>query len=362
MTINMDFSVPRVTTRALVDPSRKCSLRCEFCYYLPTSDLYSVQSWEQQKKQVTDAVARGCVACDISGGEPLQNPNVVELVQLCTDSGLPARIISSLICPEKILDGVLDAGVENWLISTHGAKAETHNDIVKVPKARQLQIRRLDKISERMHFCVNYVMVEKNQAEMLDWAKWMVSIKRKPLIANFINFNAFSPWLKTQEWITNAKNNVVDISIAGPILDEAIDILEDNGIGVNVRYYPFCGLSERHYKNVCNDLVVWADQGEWDNGIGSHNLEDGIRYGKRLTDSNEEKNAPCSTCSHQWICGGANKIWHKLAAEKFGREVLHPLPVLPEGCKSDDFWYYRCKNTLGLDPRVQGFRKLEPSS
>lgn len=193
MSITAELIEPRVTTRAMLDPTRLCSLRCSFCYYAPTDEFHSVKPWEAQAREVTDALSRGCDSCDITGGEPLQNPHVIDLVKLCVARGLPPRIITSLICPEKVLDGVLDAGVADWLISMHGAREETHNAIVSVPKARQLQLRRIAKISERMDWCANYVMVERNQTEMAEWARWLVSLDRLPKIANFINFNVFAP-------------------------------------------------------------------------------------------------------------------------------------------------------------------------
>lgn len=344
-----DFSKPRTTTRALVDPSRKCALRCSFCYYLPNDDLHTVEDWEKQKKMVTDARARGANCCDISGGEPLQNPHVVELVQFCTDKGLPARIITSLVCSEKVFDGVLAAGVDDWLISMHGAKHETHNEIVHIKGARAMQEKRIAKIAARMDYCVNYVMVEKNQTEMADWARWLVAQDRKPKVANFINFNAFGPWLKSAEWIEKGKQNVVDPRIAGPILTEAIDILEAAGIGVNVRYTPMCMMAERHRKNICNDLHVAFDFGEWDNSFGARTPADQVlrTYSIPLSNRNEEKGAPCSSCSHHGVCGGANRIWHQLASEKFGVEVLKPI----DGPKVANHWRYRKENVMGLDPR-----------
>lgn len=343
-------SVPlQVTTRAMIDPTRKCSLRCSFCYYLPQDDFYSVKPWEQQAEEILSAKRRGCDSCDITGGEPMENPHVVELVKLAAENGIKPRIITSLICKESTLDGVLDAGIDNWLLSMHGAKAETHNAIVSVPRARHFQIRRMEKIAARMRYCANYVMVGANQTEMADWARWLLSLDhRPPQICNFINFNPHYGWrAKLHE---QALANVVDIRECGPILDEAIDILEDAGIGVNVRYYPMCGLAERHRKNVCNDLHVPFDFGEWDNAITSRDTAIGYRYGKSLSVANEMKSAPCSDCGLQWICGGANKVWHQLALEKFGTETLTQID-LPPGVDRKDFWHYRGTNVLGLDPR-----------
>lgn len=352
---------PRTTTRAVLDPTRLCNLRCDFCYYLPSNSFHSVKPWEQQAAEVIAAKSRGCDSADLTGGDPLDNPHIVELVKLCCEQGISLRIISSLICSEDKLTSVLDAGVDDWLVSMHGAKAETHNAIVHNPekgpversKYRQIQLKRLAKIMDRMDWCTNYVMIEKNQTEMSEWAQWLVSLPRPPKIANFINFNSFPDWLTTPAMRAKAVANVVDLRIAGPILDEAIDILEDNGIGVNVRYMPMCGVAERHRKNICNDLHVAFDFGEWDNAFGATTLVDQVyeTYSVPLSKRNEEKGQPCSGCDHQWICGGANQLWHKLALEKFGTETLTQIS-LPDDVHWKDFWHYRGMNARGLYPRV----------
>jgi MoaA/NifB/PqqE/SkfB family radical SAM enzyme len=312
-------------------------------------DLFTVQPLEKQKKHVLDALARGCDCSEISGGEPLQNPTVVELVRFCAEKRLPVRIITSLICPEKTLDAVLDVGVADWLISTHGAKAETHDAIVHVPRARQFQIRRLAKIIERTKkFCMNYVLVEANQTEIADWARWVLTLDMLPTVCNVINYNPHYQAEKKAHDL--AMKNVADLRVAGPLIDEAFDLLEEAGIGCNARYMPYCALSERHWKTVCSDLHVALDAGEWLNSIPNNTLRAAEQYGRQLSLRNEEKGEPCCRCGLQWICGGANASWHRMSREKFGVELLQPQP-LPEGADPNDYWFYRQHNILGLDPR-----------
>lgn len=338
-------SLPRVTTRAVMDPSRKCALRCEFCYYLPQDDFYSVRPWEAVEADVLAAKDRGCDACDITGGEPLQYPEIARLVRCCADNGIRPRIITSLICAERVLDEVLDSGIDDWLISMHGAKAKTHDEIVHIKHARMFQVRRALKISERMRFCCNYVMIQKNQAEIADWAEWILGqFSCDPRIVNFINFNPHYEWATRMR--DKAIGNVVDLSIAGPQLDEAIDMIEEMGVGVNVRYFPYCALAERHWKNVCNDLHVWCDSGEWDNAIPTHDLPDGYQYGVELSIRNEEKGAPCNTCDLQWVCGGANRLWHEMSREKYGEQLV---PITGTEAKGSlDYWRYRRDNGMGM--------------
>lgn len=349
-----NFSVPRVTARAVIDHSRKCSLRCAMCYYRVEDDFYTVDPWEKVRAEVMKAVSRGCDSVEVTGGEPMQADWIVDLVKLCVEQNLPPRIISSLVCPEATLDAVLDAGVDDWLISMHGAKDETHNSIVQVPKARYFQKRRLAKIADRMDYCLNYCILGYNQTEMAEFAQWAVNPgHRIAKVVNFINFNAFTPWLKDEHWKEEATKNVVDFRIATPILTEAIDILESVGVGVNVRYTPLCCVAERHRKNVCNDLHVWADAGEWDNSIpqvGGRTVAQGEAYGRSLSLHNELQTAPCSGCGLHKVCGGANKIWHQLALEKFEVETLTQIPT-PSELTEPAYWHYRQHNVLGLDPR-----------
>lgn len=355
--MNIDFSKPRTTTRAMLDPTRLCALRCSFCYYRVQDLFHTVKPIEQQFAEVDAAVSRRCDSADLTGGEPLQNPHVAELVKYAVSKGIYPRIITSLVCNEKTFDAVLEAGGEHldFLVSMHGAKHETHNEIVQVKGARKMQEKRIAKIAARMAWCANYVMVEANQTEMTEWAQWLVAQKRPPKVVNFINFNVFGVWLESQKWIDEGKKNVIDPRIAGPILTEAIDILEAAGVGVNVRYAPMCMMQERHRKNICNDLHVAFDQGEWNNAFGPKSPDEVLRtYSIPLSNRNEEKGAPCNTCSHHGVCGGANRIWHQLAVEKFGAEVLVPLT----GPKINDHWRYRKDNVMGLDPRREPVKVL----
>lgn len=344
---------PRTTTRAVFDVSRKCHLRCDFCYYKPTDQFYGERTWPDLQGEIDRAAERGCDAADCTGGEPMTSSFIANVVEYALAKGIETRIISSLSCPERKLDAVLAAGVSDWLISMHGAKPETHDAIVHIKDARKEQVRRIHKIMDRMDWCANYVMIAKNQTEMSKWAEWLVALPRPPKVANFINFNTFPEWeTNGPEIRQQGLDNIVDLRIAGPILDDAIDTLEDAGIGVNVRYMPMCGVTERHRKNICNDLHVAYDFGEWDNAFGARTCPERVyhEYAVPLSNRNEEKGAPCNGCDHQWICGGANKLWHKFALEKFGTEPLVPI-TLAAGVNPKDFWHYRGQNILGLDPR-----------
>ena len=326
-----------VTNRGVIDPLRKCHLRCDFCYYLH-SDLESVQPWPVVQAAVDEAVKRKDTHVDITGGEPLLYPDIVDLVAYALERNIRSRIISSLVAAPAVVENVIRAGLDDWLISMHGATAETHNAIVHVDKARSIQEKRLSSIINHSQFdrgiCFNYVMISRNQHEIADFAQYV--LRWRPRVVNFINFNPH------YEWATRGGDVVCDLRITGPQLDQAIELLEDNDVGVNVRYFPMCHLEERHRKNVCNDLHVAFDSGEWSNGIENKDYQTAYNYGVNLSNAIEEKNSPCSQCSHQWTCGGANKAWHAASNQRYG-ELLVPLTTTVLS-----FDHYRKYNIKGM--------------
>lgn len=335
---------PTVTRRAVIDPLRLCHLRCDFCYYLH-GDLDSVRDWTDVRAEIGRHAARGSVAVDMTGGEPLRYPWIADLVRECRAFGLSVRIISSLVAAPSVVSGVIDAGVDGFLVSLHGARAATHDAIVHTRNARSIQWERLRLIAAAGNATVdiNYVMVRRNQEEIAEFAgECALRLPTRPRVVNFINFNPHYEWRARPE----TADLVVDLRVAGPLLDEAIDALEAAGVGVNVRYFPMCALRVDHRRNVCNDLHVAFDSGEWNNGVADLSPSGGFAYGTALSLSNEEKGEPCCRCDLQWICGGVNRVWHEASAASRGEQLLPLSGSSLAGCR--DCHHYRRFNRLGM--------------
>lgn len=330
-----------VTRRAVIDPLRLCHLRCDFCYYLH-GDMESVRPWSDVRDELRKHAERGSTAVDVTGGEPLRYPEIADLVAECRQLNLSVRIITSLIAPPRVVGQVLDAGVNGFLVSCHGSTPQTHDAVTHIRNARSIQHERLNQILGESAIDLNYVMVRRNQDEIERFAAYCQVWN--PRVVNFINFNPHYQWRQRPE----TAGLVVDLRVAGPQLDAAIDVLEEKQIGVNVRYFPMCAIREDHRKNVCNDLHVPFDSGEWNNAIPKLTTESAGKYGARLSQSNEEKGAPCSQCDLQWICGGANRHWHAASREKFGEQLV--AIELPQDANRRDWMHYRRHNTAGMVP------------
>ena len=338
-----DTIVPTPTTRAVIDPSRRCGLRCRMCYYLH-SDLKSVQPWSVAKGQLDRAVVRGNTCADVTGGEPMLYPQMNRLIWHAAKIGLRLRIITSLIAREQRYRDAIEGGVRNWLVSMHGLGV-THDTIVQYNGARAIQEKRLSVIREYgdsgddSTIDFNCVVSRYNQGELAAFADYL--LQWSPRIVNFISFNPHHEW-RTHK---GSLDLVADLDVVQPQLVEAIRVLEEHGCGVNVRYYPMCRLPAEYRRCVCNDLHVAFDSGEWDYDIQPKTVGAFRKWGIELSGNVEEKGPPCDGCELQWVCGGANAFWHAASSKRYGERLI---PQRGTGVEPDDFYAYRQCNMRGM--------------
>lgn len=329
---------PTPTKRAVIDPLRACPLRCKFCYYR-FGDMKSIQPFEKIKVDMDNAISRRNTYFDVTGGEPCIYPQIVELIEYALERNIKTCIITSGISGEKQTQRILDAGIDDWLVSIHGLEV-THDYLVGRKGARMSQVRFLSQIREKMSFRFNFVMNRYNQDEIVDVAKWM--IHWRPRIVNFINMNPHHEWKNHQ---IDTAEVIADLRRLEPELNKAIEILENEGTGVNIRYYPMCRIAEKYRRTVCNDMHVIFDNFEWDYNLSPKTFEVYRQAGINMSKSVEMKEPPCSECDLQSICGGINKPFF-LASD-------NPVdPVRNTGIDPQDFYHYRKHNVLTLKERL----------
>jgi MoaA/NifB/PqqE/SkfB family radical SAM enzyme len=332
----MTTIAPTPTKRAVIDPLRLCNIRCRFCYHA-FHDMESVTPYKRVRKDIDNAAERGNNYIDITGGEPFLHKDLEKMIEHAHKKGLRVCVITNALNGELKTERILKTGVEAFLISAHG-KAETHNYLVQRPDARKAQQRFLEQICGKVMLRFNFVMNRYNQSEMLETAQWMAGFN--PKIVNFINFNPHFEWGDKYEEI---KNIVADLRIVEPILTDTITFLEEKGIGVNIRYFPMCRMTEKYRRCICNDLHVAFDPFEWDYGIQPKTVEAFYAWGKEHSEIKEMKEEPCSSCSLQWVCGGINRSFNKATS---GTMIAK---VIDETVDKSDFYHYRKHNVLTLD-------------
>ncbi len=331
---------PEPTKRAVIDPLRRCNVRCVFCYYMQAGDFSSVHSWDSVKAEIDAAKARGNESIEITGGEPTMHPQICELIEYALKLGMPARMITNGIVSETRLREILGAGLKDVLISLHGLEA-THNEVVQLPNARKIQEKTMGILRDAgMRFCTNTVIMRKNQGEIEALGAYIA--QWKPRISNFLGFNPHHGWRNDPR----SADMVADLRVVAPLLERAIDTLEAVDTGVNCRYFPMCHLPERLRRCVANDRHVAFDPAEWDYAFPK-TFEAFDKWGREASAAVEEKGEPCCRCDLQNVCGGANKYWHAAATAAFGAELLIP-QTCPDVTDKQDFYWYRQHNEKGM--------------
>jgi len=326
---------PEPTKRFVIEPSLECNIKCKFCYHLHRFDEWrnTRKSLDEMKTIIDQGKERGNNYMDITGGEPSIYPYITDLIQYGLSKGIKACIITNGIIGKEKAQQLLDAGIDDFLVSRHGL-SETHNHITNSNHAYDIQLKFLDYIKQFMQFRFNCVINQFNQFELVSMIKELIPYK--PKIVNFINFNPHHEW-KNKE--LKASEVVADLVKVEPYLNEAIDLLEDEGIGVNVRYYPMCRIMEQHRKYICNDLHVMFDPYEWDYSTTPKTYDKYKAWGVATSNANEEKSNPCCLCDLQDICGGINKHFHRISNRLHGEQCL--IQRIDPIIHRKDFMYYR---------------------
>lgn len=110
--------------------TRRCNLKCGYCNeYDHTSDPIPA---EVLRARIDKLKALGAMAIEFSGGEPLLNPDIFDLIRYARNIGVPSvqMISNATLFTEEVVDKLNDAGLEHLQISVDGVKP---NDVtVKV--------------------------------------------------------------------------------------------------------------------------------------------------------------------------------------------------------------------------------------
>lgn len=256
-----------LTRRGVVWLGQTCNLRCRFCYFIDrvadqSHPEHSFMSLEKAKKICRTLVDYyGNNAVDLQGGEPTLYKEIFQLVSFCRDIGLSPTLITNALLLDSLetCKRYQDSGVRDFLISVQGL-GEVHDYLVGCPGAHQRQMKAIENLrSLEIPFRFNVVMTKNALLQLPDIAR--LAINTGAFVVNFITFNPFAD--QSQGGRRNGEN-VPRYSEVRPYLTEAIDLLEENGIEVNVRYFPICMVNERHRKNVYNFQQLSYDPHEWD--------------------------------------------------------------------------------------------------
>lgn len=110
---------------AIFDITMRCPCACQYCtnWFTPHEQL----NLDEMKLIVTRARKMGIIYLGITGGEPLTQKGVPELVALGKELGMMVGInTSGMIASETILTDLMEAGIDTICFSIDGSTAEIH--------------------------------------------------------------------------------------------------------------------------------------------------------------------------------------------------------------------------------------------
>ncbi|XXY54356.1 radical SAM protein [Sorangium sp. So ce269] len=256
-----------LTRRGVMWLGQTCNVRCYFCYFLGRIEDKAHPEHEfmtlEKAKEIcrTLAVDYKNNAIDIQGGEPTIWPGILELVSYCREIGLHPTLITNALALEKAdkCEAFRAAGIRDFLISVHGI-GEVHDRVVQFPGAHAKQMKALRNLRQLgIPYRFNCVLSKPVVPQLPQIAELAVKTG-----AHVINFLAFNPFEDQAAGGRRSAVNVPRYSEVSDKLNEALDILEANGVEANVRYYPLCMVDRSHTKSTYNFQQLPYDHHEWD--------------------------------------------------------------------------------------------------
>lgn len=118
----------------LAELTYACPLQCAYCSNPLALDEYreelTTQEWQ---RVITEAAELGVLQLHLSGGEPLQRRDIVELVQTASDLGLYTNLITSAIgLSERRAEQLREAGLDHVQISIQADQQNLSDQIAGV--------------------------------------------------------------------------------------------------------------------------------------------------------------------------------------------------------------------------------------
>jgi pyrroloquinoline quinone biosynthesis protein E len=131
---------PLNTPLALIaELTHRCPLHCVYCSnpieLTSRAKELPTETWSEVFQQ---AARLGVLQADLTGGEPLARPDILDLIRCARAAGLYVNLITSgMPLDEARLAKLIEAGLDHFQLSFQGAREETAEDISNTKSHRQ---------------------------------------------------------------------------------------------------------------------------------------------------------------------------------------------------------------------------------
>lgn len=237
-----------------------CNQACEFCFvstHLPGAAEAEVQA------AIVEAGRRGAIVA-LSGGEPTQNPGLVEYVALARRSGareIELQTNATRLGGDDLALRLAAAGVDTALVSLHGATAATSDAMTRAPGTFVRTLAGLDQLARTSILTrINFVATRANHGELPELVRLVA--QRWPAFVVIVSFVATHTDLVPRT--TALVPRMTDVA---PSLARALDLAEELGVQVtgfeSMCGVPACFIPERHRSRALTRALPTAASGEF---------------------------------------------------------------------------------------------------
>jgi MoaA/NifB/PqqE/SkfB family radical SAM enzyme len=124
-----------LTPSFYIDLGRPCNAACVYCSVPPHGDTEGFTPVARVIDMVKAGLAAGCDRAILIGGEPTIHPEVLTVLEMLTDAGLPRRHVVMTnglkLADPKFLDALIDRGVATLHVSVDTDNEAVHDRIAR---------------------------------------------------------------------------------------------------------------------------------------------------------------------------------------------------------------------------------------
>ena len=148
----------------IAELTHRCPLHCVYCSnpteLINRAEELPAETWFQVFQQ---AARLGVLQADLTGGEPLARPDILELIRAARAAGLYVNLITSgMPLDEARLAKLIEAGLDHFQLSFQAANEETAQEISNT-KSHAQKLRVLEWLNKvRVAVTLNFVIHRRN--------------------------------------------------------------------------------------------------------------------------------------------------------------------------------------------------------
>lgn len=295
----------------------RCNQKCDFCNILGPGVDFRLSGKYVRAMIRQIARLRSNATVNFTGGEPTLRKDLPDLIRYAKAAGIERVVLQTnaiRLATPQVLDSLLDAGLDDALVSFHSHRAEVSDALTGAPGTWAKTVQGIESsLARGLPITLNTVLTTRNAdhlTETIDYA-----LERFAGLEGFI----LSPLQPHGSLLDHPELMPTYASITEPVRRAARRILEA-GSQLYLSYCenPLCWLLEVFEVEPTAEVRRHISRRLRVNGCDGCHLS-------TMMDKDKSKPAGCESCAFDSVCYG---VWDKYV-DLYGSEELRPVPPGP---------------------------------